>query len=858
MIRKIAPIFASVSILFMLLNSQVAFSAAPAGLDYAYEKESSDGSLNKVEADVQAIPPGIADPVTIETWINIEEYTGDWMAISSQNQDQFCCTNRLWFGIYGPSGYFHVGTGSATINSADARTQIPVNTWTHVALTLGPTGTNNLKIYINGTLFHTDTLSRSSSTLTNGFAIGTNTSGYHRFDGRFDNFKIWNTVLSETQIRESRYAYGSEGVSGSPSLRAFYDFDEGTGITVTDRTGNGYSLTISNTQGTTQDTFVGSTRQKAISYNNQGATTAQSGGAITFNNGGTIAAIPTTPPQRTSFAFAGWFTAASGGTQIINGSSMPNNREATVILYAQWTDSSPPTFTSASVGSGGTTITMVYNETLSSTTAAASRFTITANGNAISVSSVAASSGSVTLNLSSTIFISQTVLLSYADPTGSNDANAIQDSTGNDAASLTGQSVTNSSTQKQNQTITFNSIANKTYGDAAFTLSASDTTTSGLSISYTIDPATTAVCQISTRTVTILASGTCTVNANQAGNSNFNAASQVQQSFTIATKAISIKATDRSVVYTGSSASGSSSYTITAGGLVGSDTFTTLTYTFSSVSLGYSSATAPTVTGSYVISPSAANFTVGSSSNYSITYQTGTLTISRATQASFSLSSVSGVFLTNLRLTTSGGSDTGTISFSVSSLGTAGCSIANSDSLTSTTAGSCQVVATKLGTANYLPAFDTQTITISKANLVLTTSAAATLKYGSSTSATYSADRTVGVGGIPAISGSLAYETSTSTACNINSSTGLVTMNRASGTCSVRVRLSNDTNFQDTSSALVSITPAKADAIIVTADGKTSTYTGSATSIAPTYSVSGLQFQDTVTVTYGYSGSINN
>jgi hypothetical protein len=326
----------------------------------------------------------------------------------------------------------------------------------------------------------------------------------------------------------------------------------------------------------------------------------------------------------------------------------------------------------------------------------------------------------------------------------------------------------------------------------------------------------------------------------------------------IAAKPLTIKAKDKTTIFTGSAAIGSNSYSISSGELVGSDTFTSLVYTYTSLSPSYNSTTAPTNVGTYTITPSAAEFSVGSSSSYVITYETGTLTISRATQASFSLSSVSGVFLTNLRLTTSGGTDTGTVSFSVSNVGSAGCSITSSDSLTSTSAGSCQVVATKLGTTNYLPAYDTRTVTISKANLVLTTSVAATIKYGSTTSATYSTDRSVGSLGIPAISGSLTFETSTSTACNINSATGLVTMNRASGTCSIRVRLSNDTNFQDTSSALVSITPAKADAIIVTADGKTSTYTGSATSIAPTYSVSGLQFQDTVTVTYGYSGSMNN
>ena len=763
--KKLVSLIALFSILFLAINTDSAFSAAPSGIDYAYDKEFSV-SNNKVWGSLQAIPVGISDPVTVETWLNIESFTSDWMTIFSMNQGASCCTNRLWFGIYGPSGYFHVGTQAATLNSTGVQDQIPLGTWRHVAITLdadGDVGTNNFKIYISGDLFYQGRLTRAASTNINGFAIGTNTDGGYRFDGSFDNFKIWNTVLTQTQIRESRYAYGSEGVSGAPSLRAFYDFDEGSGSTVTDLSGNGYNLAISNSVGTTQDGYVGATRQKAIVYDNQGATTSQSGGSTTFNNGSTITSIPITAPQKTSFTFAGWFTSASGGTQISSGSSMPNNREATVTLYAQWVDALAPVFSSASVGSNGTTLSMTYNESLSSTTAATNRFTITTNGSAISVSLVTASSGTVTLTLASTIFVGQTVLLSYTDPSGSNDVNATQDLAGNDAVSLTNQAVTNSSTQKQNQTITFNVISSKTYGDAAFTLSASDTTTSGLAITYTVDLTTSASCQISVRTVTILQAGMCTINANQIGNSNFNAASQVQQSFTIA----------------------------------------------------------------------------------------------RATQSVFTLSSTSATFLTNLQLTTSGGSDTGTISFTVSSSGTANCSLVNSESLTSTSAGNCQVVATKLGTTNYLTAYDTKTVTINKAALTFTTSAAASLKYGSTATATYSASRSLGVGAVPNLTGTLAYETSTTTACNVNATTGVVTMYRASGTCNVRVSLVNDTNYVDTSSALVSITPAMADALVISAGSATATYSGSAAAITPNYSISGLKFSDTVTVTYGFSGTAN-
>jgi hypothetical protein len=99
---------------------------------------------------------------------------------------------------------------------------------------------------------------------------------------------------------------------------------------------------------------------------------------------------------------------------------------------------------------------------------------------------------------------------------------------------------------------------------------------------------------------------------------------------TVTTRPITIKAADKSTTYTGAAASVLNSYSIMSGTLAGSDTFTALTYTFTSVALSYDSRTAPTNAGAYTITPSAASFSVGSASNYSITYATGTLTISKA------------------------------------------------------------------------------------------------------------------------------------------------------------------------------------------------------------------------------------
>ena len=82
---------------------------------------------------------------------------------------------------------------------------------------------------------------------------------------------------------------------------------------------------------------------------------------------------------------------------------------------------------------------------------------------------------------------------------------------------------------QQSQTITFGSLTNQTLGTAPFTLSA--TASSGLSVSFA--STTTSVCTVSGTTATLVAAGTCTIQATQAGNANYSAATPISQSFQV-------------------------------------------------------------------------------------------------------------------------------------------------------------------------------------------------------------------------------------------------------------------------------------------------------------------------------------
>ena len=98
-----------------------------------------------------------------------------------------------------------------------------------------------------------------------------------------------------------------------------------------------------------------------------------------------------------------------------------------------------------STNADGTNIVLTYDEALS-TTAATTDFAVTTDGGANAVSAVAIVGSTVELTLTDTVKNDQTLTVAYTDPSGSNDTNAVQDSAGNDVASLGSTAVTNNST----------------------------------------------------------------------------------------------------------------------------------------------------------------------------------------------------------------------------------------------------------------------------------------------------------------------------------------------------------------------------------------------------------------------------
>ncbi|MEI6405370.1 MAG: SwmB domain-containing protein, partial [Actinomycetes bacterium] len=111
-------------------------------------------------------------------------------------------------------------------------------------------------------------------------------------------------------------------------------------------------------------------------------------------------------------------------------------------------DITAPTYTSSAINTAGTKVVLTYNEALNATTAATTAFTVLVGGVANTVTGVAVVGSTVELTVTSVIAAGRVVTVAYAAPSTDAAASnaAVQDTTGNDAISLSASSVTNNST----------------------------------------------------------------------------------------------------------------------------------------------------------------------------------------------------------------------------------------------------------------------------------------------------------------------------------------------------------------------------------------------------------------------------
>ena len=165
------------------------------------------------------------------------------------------------------------------------------------------------------------------------------------------------------------------------------------------------------------------------------------------------------------------------------------------------------------------------------------------------------------------------------------------------------------------QTITFNALAAKTYGNADYNLTA--TVNSGLTISYS--SGNTAVATIAGNVVHIVGAGTSVITASQAGNALWNSATPVDQTLTVNKASLSVTAENKTKFY----GDVNPAFTVTYSGFIGTETVSVI----DAVPTPSTTATRFSNVGTYSIVPVG-----GSDNNYTMSPTNGTLTVNIANQ----------------------------------------------------------------------------------------------------------------------------------------------------------------------------------------------------------------------------------
>lgn len=189
---------------------------------------------------------------------------------------------------------------------------------------------------------------------------------------------------------------------------------------------------------------------------------------------------------------------------------------------------------------------------------------------------------------------------------------------------------------KASQTITFAALASQTYGAADFAISASSD--SGLAVTF----APSGSCTVSGNMVHLTGAGSCTITASQGGDTNFNPASNVQQSFTIGAATLTVTGiTVQSRPYNGGTTAALNFGSAALQGVVNGDAVTldTTGYTANFASKNAGTGMAVTVTGLALSGAKAPN--------YSLTQPTGLAGDITAATLTLNVVGASGTYTSN-------------------------------------------------------------------------------------------------------------------------------------------------------------------------------------------------------------------
>lgn len=155
-------------------------------------------------------------------------------------------------------------------------TALNANTWYHVAATYDGA---NMKLYINGALDATKAQTGSVNS-TGAFNVGYLYNTSRNFNGKIDEVRVWKRALSQTEISQNMCNVSIPATS----LAAYWKFNEGSGSSVQDTSGNGVTLTLTGVDSSNWGTDVPCTTGSSALARTAGNQKVLSEGQVSIKN----------------------------------------------------------------------------------------------------------------------------------------------------------------------------------------------------------------------------------------------------------------------------------------------------------------------------------------------------------------------------------------------------------------------------------------------------------------------------------------------------------------------------------------------------------------------------------------------
>lgn len=219
--------------------------------------DGADDSIAVTNANAIDFDTNLASSFTFSAWIYPDGAgEGSGGRIYSKGTNSWLRVDTLSSGFLDIQANQDLTTSDATVNATAKITQ---SAWNHVALTYEDDEDDEITIWVNGIAVGTSADGSGTPIITDSAAltIGNETGGTTQtFDGKIDDFKIYSSALTTEQIRIDMNANSainlstgaieasqlSDGAGNAPVL--YWSFNENTGSTVQDQTGNENAGTI--------------------------------------------------------------------------------------------------------------------------------------------------------------------------------------------------------------------------------------------------------------------------------------------------------------------------------------------------------------------------------------------------------------------------------------------------------------------------------------------------------------------------------------------------------------------------------------------------------------------------------------